>query len=90
MPVTARLREQAAREVEERGATPAEAGRHAGLSWPTVHDAFAARADPLLEQAPVPVAHLGIDEHRRAGPAGGWMRRPGSTAARGPVAHLLL
>ena len=41
--VTARLREQAAREIAERGITPAETARHAGLSWPTVHDAFAAR-----------------------------------------------
>jgi transposase len=70
--VTARLREQAAREVEERGVTPAEAARHAGLSWPAVHGAFAARADPLLEQAPAPVAHLGIDEHRRGRPR--WRR----------------
>jgi transposase len=66
--VTARLREQAGREVAERGITPAEAARHAGLSWPAVHDAFAGRADPLLEQAPAPVAHLGIDEHRRGRP----------------------
>ena len=44
--VTARLREQAAREVAERGITPAEAARHAGLSWPVAHDAFAARGGP--------------------------------------------
>jgi transposase len=43
--ITARLREQAGTEVAERGITPAEAARHAGISWP--------------------VAHLGIDEHRR-------------------------
>jgi hypothetical protein len=43
--VTARLRDQAAHEVAERGITPAEAARHAGLSWPPVHDAFAAAAD---------------------------------------------
>ena len=66
--ITSRLREQAAREVEERGITPAEAARHAGVSWPVAHDAFAARADPLLGQAPAPVAHLGIDEHRRGRP----------------------
>ena len=47
------------------GITPSEAARHAGVSWPTAHDAFAAAADPVLEQAPAPVAHLGIDEHRR-------------------------
>jgi hypothetical protein len=66
--VTARLREQAAREVADRGITPAEAARHAGLSWPVVHDAFAARADRVLGPAPAPVAHLGIDEHRRGRP----------------------
>ena len=66
--VTARLREQAAREVADRGITPAEAARHAGLSWPVVHDAFAARADRVLGPAPAPVAHQGIDEHRRGRP----------------------
>ena len=66
--VTARLREQAAREVADRGITPAEAARHAGLSWPVVHDALAARADRVLGPAPAPVAHQGIDEHRRGRP----------------------
>jgi transposase len=66
--VTARLREQAGAEVTERGITPAEAARHAGVSWPVAHEAFAAAADPVLEQAPAPVAYLGIDEHRRGRP----------------------
>ena len=66
--ITARLREQAAHEIGERGITPAEAARHAGISWPSAHDAFVAAADPLLDQPAAPVAHLGIDEHRRAGP----------------------
>ena len=48
-----------------RGITPAEAARHAGISWPTAHEAFAAAADPVLDQDPAPVAYLGIDEHRR-------------------------
>jgi transposase len=43
--VTARLRGQAAGEIAERGITPAEAARHAGVSWPVVHDAFAITAD---------------------------------------------
>ena len=47
---------------------PAEAARHAGISWPAAHDAFAAAAGPVLEQAPAPVAHLGIDEHRHGRP----------------------
>jgi transposase len=38
------------------------------MSWPSAHDAFAAAADPLLEQPLGPVAHLGIDEHRRGRP----------------------
>lgn len=63
--ITARLREQDAAEVTGRGITPAEAARHAGISWPVVDEAFAAAADQLLERPPAPVAHLGIDEHRR-------------------------
>jgi transposase len=39
--LTARLREQAADEVTGRGITPAEAARHAGISWPSAHEAFA-------------------------------------------------
>jgi transposase len=66
--LTARLREQAGTEVAGRGITPAEAARHAGISWPVAHKAFAAAADPVLDQAPSPVAHLGIDEHRRGRP----------------------
>ena len=63
--ITARLREQAGAEVTERGITPTEAARHAGVSWPVVHEAFAAAADPVLDQPASPVTHLGIDEHRR-------------------------
>jgi transposase len=63
--ITARLRAQAAHEIADRGITPAEAARHAGISWPVVHEAFTAAAGPLLDQDPAPVAHLGIDEHRR-------------------------
>ena len=63
--LTGRLREKAAEEIAERGITPAEAARGNGMSWPSAHGAFAARADPVLEQPPGLVAHLGIDEHRR-------------------------
>jgi transposase len=66
--ITGRLREQAGAEVAGRGITPAEAARHAGVSWPVAHEAFAAAADPVLEQRPAPVACLGIDEHRRGRP----------------------
>ena len=66
--ITARLPEQAGAEVSDRGITPAEAARHAGISWPVAHEAFAAAAGPVLEQALAPVAHLGIDEHRKGLP----------------------
>ena len=66
--VTGRLREQAAAEVTDRGITPAEAARHAGVSWPAAHAAFASRADPVLAAPPGLVACLGIDEHRRGRP----------------------
>ena len=66
--LTGRLREQAAAEIAERGITPAGAARGNGMSWPVAHQAFAAAADPLLEQPPALVAHLGIDEHRRGRP----------------------
>jgi transposase len=66
--VLPRVKEQCASEVADRGVTPAEAARHAGVSWPVAHDAFAARADAVLGAPPAPVAHLGIDEHRRGRP----------------------
>ncbi len=66
--LTARLRRLAGAEVAERGCTVAEAARWQGVSWPTAHRAFAGHADPLLEQPLRPVAHLGIDEHRRGRP----------------------
>jgi transposase len=66
--VTDRLREHAAGLAAGGGRTVAQAARECGLSWPVVHAAFAARADPVLEQPPALVAHLGIDEHRRGRP----------------------
>ena len=66
--ITGRLRELAGHEVAERGLTPAEAARGCGISWPSAHDAFAAAADPVLEQPPALVPYLGIDEHRRGRP----------------------
>jgi transposase len=66
--VTRRLLDHAAAEVTDRGITPAEAGRDAGISWPSVHGAFMQAADQALEDSPAPVAHLGIDEHRRGRP----------------------
>ncbi len=66
--VTARLRGHAAGLVADGGRTVAQAARECGLSWPVVHEAFADRADPVLERPPSLVAHLGIDEHCRGRP----------------------
>ncbi len=66
--ITRRLLEHAGAEVAGRGITPAEAARDAGISWPSAHAAFAAKAGEILEEEPAPVAHLGIDEHRRGRP----------------------
>jgi transposase len=66
--LTGRLRELTGAEVAERGCTVAEAARWQQVSWPVAHQAFAAQADPVLEQPPRRVAHLGIDEHRRGRP----------------------
>jgi transposase len=66
--ITRRLLEHTAHEVAERGITPSESARHNGISWPSVHGAFAAEAEEVLGDEPDPVAHLGIDEHRRGRP----------------------
>ena len=66
--ITRRLLGRAAAEVTDRGITPAEAARDAGISWPSVHGAFTQAADQVLDDSPAPVAHLGIDEHRRGRP----------------------
>jgi transposase len=66
--LTGRLRGLLGAEVAERGCTVAEAGRWQHVSWPVTHAAFAERADPLLEQPPALIDHLGIDEHRRGRP----------------------
>jgi transposase len=58
----------AGEEVAERGCTVAEAARWHHVSWPVTHAAFAAAADPVLEQPLTRVKHLGIDEHRRGRP----------------------
>jgi hypothetical protein len=66
--VLPRVKDQCAGEIADRGIPPAEAARHAGVSWPVAHAAFAARADAVLGSPLAPVAHLGIDEHRRGRP----------------------
>ena len=86
--ITRRLLEHAGGEVADRGITPAEAGRDAGISWPSAHAAFAARADETLDGEPSPVAHLGIDEHRRGRPR--WRQgKAGTRAADLPVTREL-
>ena len=42
--------------MTDRGITPAEAGRDAGISWPSVHGAFTQAADQVLDDSPAPVA----------------------------------
>src|SRR5450755_3426741 len=66
--LTGRLRGLLAAEVAGRGCTVAETARWQRVSWPVAHQAFARQADPVLERPPSPVAHLGIDEHRRGRP----------------------
>jgi|CZKW01.1.fsa_nt_gi hypothetical protein len=67
--LTERLRGLAGAEVAERGCTVAEAARWQRVSWPVAHQEFARHADPVLDQPPSLVAHLGIDEHRRGQPS---------------------
>ena len=74
--ITRRLLEHAGAEVTDRGITPAEAARDAGISWPSAHGAFAQAADQVLDDSPAPVAHLGIDEHRRGRPR--WRKDTGT------------
>jgi transposase len=66
--LTGRLRGLLGAEVAGRGCTVAEAGRWQHVSWPVAHQAFIDQADPVLARPPGPVAHLGIDEHRRGRP----------------------
>jgi transposase len=66
--ITRRLPGHAGSEVADRGITPSEAARDAGISWPSAHDAFTKQAEEILRDEPAPVAHLGIDEHRRGRP----------------------
>jgi transposase len=74
--LTSRLRDLLGAEVAERGCTVAEASRWQHVSWPVAHAAFAERAGPVLARPPAPVAHLGIDEHRRGRPR--WRQDTGS------------
>jgi transposase len=72
--LTARLRDRCGALVGQEGLTVAQAAGLAGISWPTVHDAFAGQADPVLAAPPGRVRHLGIDEHRRGRPR--WEKDP--------------
>jgi len=74
--ITRRLLDHAGAEVADRGVTPAEAARDAGISWPSAHEAFREKAAGILGEDPAPVAHLGIDEHRRGRPR--WRKDTGT------------
>jgi hypothetical protein len=78
--ITTRLREQAGAEVAGRGSPWPRRPRHAGVSWPVAHEAFAAAADPVLDKPHAPVTHLGVDEHRRSRPQ--WEINPETGPAR--------
>ena len=66
--ITRRLLGHCGNEIAERGITPSGSARCNGISWPSAHAAFAREADEILAGDPEPVAHLGIDEHRRGRP----------------------
>jgi hypothetical protein len=89
--LTERLRDHAGRLVAEGVRTVAQAARECGLSWPVAHQAFARTADPLLDQPPAPVTHLGIDETPpRPAPVEGRRGNRRVHSPGGPLAHLFL
>lgn len=77
--LTTRLRGRCGELVAEDGLTVCQAASMTGRSWPTVHEAFAEQADPVLAP-PGPVAYLGIDEHRRGRPR--WEKDPEAASLR--------
>jgi transposase len=74
--LTTRLRDRCGALVGEEGLTLTQAAALTGVSWPTVHEAFAGQADPVLQAPPGRVRHLGVDEHRRGRPR--WDKDPAS------------
>jgi transposase len=63
-----RVREQAAHLVGSLGVPVAGAAQECGPSWPTTHQAFVDRVDPVLAAPMRPVTVLGIDGTRRGRP----------------------
>ena len=74
--VTRRLREQAAAGVTQRGSRRPRRPDMRGV----LARSRTRRSDPVLMQAPAPVVHLGIDEHRRGLAGGAPACRPGRTS----------
>jgi transposase len=66
--LTARLRDRAAHLVGDLGVPVGTAAEESGVSWSTVHQAFAEQADTVLARPLAPVRVLGIDETRRGRP----------------------
>ena len=66
--VTERVWEQAAQLVGEAGLPVSTAAAQVGVGWPSAHQAFVDRADPVLDTPLGPVRVLGIDETRRGRP----------------------
>ena len=81
--VTRRLREQAAAGVTQRGSRRPRRPDMRGV----LARSRTRRSDPVLMQAPAPVVHLGIDEHRRGLPVAHRRADRGVRAAGGPAAH---
>ena len=71
---TDRFRRLLARAVADQGRNVTEVAESHHVAWHTVHDAFVAAVDPVLEQTPAPVRVLGIDEIRRGKPR--WTENP--------------
>ena len=76
--ITRRLAEHAGAEVADRGITPAEAGRDAGIRGRPARD-VRGEGGPDPGRGTALVAHLGIDEHRRGPRRGGRTPIPANT-----------
>jgi len=83
--ITTRLRQTAGDWVKDGVcATVSAAARQLHLTWPTVMDSLWVQACPLVEDAPRPVAVLGIDEVRRGRPRWRPAASPPEPASRQP------
>ena len=75
--ITRRLLEHAGAEVADRGITPAEAARDAGISWPSAHGAFTAKAAESWAKTRPRSRTWALTSTAAAGPAGARTPIPG-------------